>query len=93
MPQELAVHGGTQRERERLVALLDHVQIGVELVLERGVRAIVDDQLGALVGILAAQVGDALFGDQIWTECSLWSMWLTSGTMVEILPPFQSRGR
>src|ERR1039457_6118079 len=29
----------------------------------------------------------------ICTECSLWSMWLTSGTMVEILPPLAEDGQ
>jgi hypothetical protein len=55
-------------------------------------RAVLDDELGAFGGSAAAQIGDALFGHDHETECSLLSRWLTIGTIVLILPPLGRGG-
>ncbi len=57
------MEGGSEGEGHGLVALLEEGDVLAELGPVVGVGAIFDDDVGAFVGVLAAEVGDALFGD------------------------------
>src|SRR4051794_8312891 len=46
-----------------MAAARNSIQVLHELLTELGMRAVLNDQLGALVRILSTQVSDALFGD------------------------------
>ena len=56
------------------------------------VGAVVDDALGAPSRREAAQIGQALLGDETCTSCSVWSTWLAIGTMHEMAPPLAVEG-
>ena len=58
------MHGQATDQRHRFVAVgSNQTEVGTQVLTVVGVGTVVDDQPGALVRILAAQISDALFGN------------------------------
>jgi len=69
------------------MAALGHVEIAMQGIAKFRMGAVLDDELGALGRILPRRSATPCSVTMTCTECSLWSAWLTSGTIVLILPP------
>lgn len=89
-------------EREGLIEEVRRVRVmclrvgALEVVAQHGaevgVRAVLDDLLGALARRLAAQIGHALLRDDDVASCSGWSTCEQNGTTAEILPTLATDG-
>ena len=82
---ETAMHGKCVRERLRRVPASRHLQVFMQRFAEIRMRAVVDDQRSALREAMRPRRSATPNSvATTCTECSLWSMWLTRGTMVLI---------
>ena len=86
------MEGKASIEALRRLTLHTEVEVVTQQLLVVGVYALLDDLLSTLAGALATEVSDTVLGDDIFTECSLWSRCETIGTKAEILPSLAVEG-